>query len=217
MLMRLLNLLPCLLLLFTLSACKQARSTADVPTLLSRSYAVSVAPFSQPVSTADLILGRIPEQQGKIDEESLALLDHELRRVLADTMKRRNYTFIKESLARKSINFHNAAQPQALSAWIAYGRKHHADLLLVPQVLDWHERAGSRAGVVSSASVRVEFFLLNIKKATVMGRCIFEEKQEALTDNILNIGSFIKRRGSWVSAVDLAREGMQKAKVEFGL
>ena len=34
---------------------------------------------------------------------------------------------------------------------------------------------------------------------------------------LLSIASFLKRRGQWVQATDLAIEGMHKAKNEFGL
>ncbi|MCR5813027.1 MAG: hypothetical protein K6G15_00850 [Desulfovibrio sp.] len=201
-----------------LAACSQRpRSTADVPVVLSHTYRVSVAPFSQPISTSELIQGQIPEPQGKIEEKDLLQLDRKLQQVLTSQASKRQFVFLKAPLKKTSISYHDAAQPMALKAWLAYGRQHNCDLLLVPFVLDWHQRQGSRAGVTQSAAVHVEFFLLKIASGTVMARSVFDEKQRPLSENFLELGSFLKRRGSWVEAEDLATEGMIKAKKELGL
>ena len=205
-------------ILATLAACSQRpRSTADVPVVLSHNYRVSVAPFSQPTSTAELIMGQIPEPQGTIDENDLLLLDHKLRQVLTGSNSKRNYVFLKTPAKKTSIAYHSGAQPMALKHWLAYGKEHNCDLLLVPFVLDWHQRQGSRAGVTQSAAVHVEFFLLKIATGSVMSRSIFDEKQSPLSDNFLELSSFLKRHGSWIEAEDLATEGMLKAKKELGL
>ena len=100
---------------------------------------------------------------------------------------------------------------------MAYGKKQGAQLLLIPQVLDWHQREGSKAGVTESAHVRVEFFLLKVDDGSLMNRSIFEEKQVGLTENLLTVGSFFKRRGTWVTAEDLTVDGMRKAVKDLGL
>lgn len=207
-----------LLLCCILLGCNRSpKSTAEVPTVLSHAYSVSVAPFTQPRVPSDLIMGNLPEPQGLIEDKDLLLLDSALKHVLTDKAKARTFVFLTDPLEGHGTQLHVGSQPEALSKWLAYGKAHKADLLLVPQVLDWHEREGSRAGVTASAHVRIAFYLLNISHGTVMNRSIFEEKQAALTENFLTIGSFLKRRGQWVQATDLAIEGMHKAKNEFGL
>lgn len=204
------------ILVFAVACKRQPRSTADVPHVLSHSYTVSVANFTQPTTSRELILGRIPENQGLINDEDLRLLDLEFKNILT-SRSQRNFIFLKPEVLKTDIAFHNTAQPHGLDYWVAYGQKHGADLLLVPQVLNWHERQGSKAGVTSSAWVRVEFFLIRVKTGQVMSRSFFEEQQEALAENFLKIADFIKRRGSWVTAFDLAREGMQKACKDIGI
>ena len=58
--------------------------------------------------------------------------------------------------------------------------------------------------------MRVEFFLINVAAGTVMSRSVFEERQEGLVDNLLKVGSFIKRRGQWVTAEQLSVDGMEE-------
>lgn len=211
-------LLPALCLLVIACACsRRPTSTADVPRVISPSYVISVAPFTQPINASQLITGRIPENQGRIADEMLPSLDRRLQSVLtADT--KRQYKFINSiDLPKDLTRFHSSEQPQALPLWIAYGKKQGAQLLLVPQVLDWHEREGSTAGVTEPAHVRVEFFLINIANGYVMSRSVFEERQEGLADNLLNVGTFFKRHGQWVTAEEMSVDGMHKAVKDMNL
>lgn len=213
------KLLP-LLLCFSLlvfACARRPSSTAEVPRLISQSYRVSVAPFTQPLNPGQLITGQLPDGQGAIPPDELLALDLELRDALqADTG--RTYYFIPRQNLYQELNYeHSTSQPDALARWIAFGKKHDAQLLLIPMVLNWHEREGSQAGVTSSAHVRVEFFLLNIAQGAMLDRSTFEEKQVGLIDNLLGVADFVKRKGQWVSARQLAREGMEKAIRELGL
>ena len=211
-------LLPALCLLMIACACsRRPSSTADVPRVISPSYVISVAPFTQPINASQLITGHIPDNQGRIADEQLPSLDSRFQTVLNADSKRQ-YKFINTiDLPKDLTRFHSSEQPQALPLWIAYGKKQGAQLLLVPQVLDWHERQGSNAGVTQPAHVRVEFFLINIANGHVMSRSVFEEQQEGLVDNLLNVGTFFKRRGQWVTAEDLSEDGMHKAVKDLGL
>lgn len=201
-------------------ACGCARkptSTAEVPRTISGAYKISVAPFTQPRDTGQLLTGQIPEDQGKIPLDALLALDRELREVLM-TDTNRQFNFIPRRNLEEDLTItHSTGQPSALPRWLAYGKKHDAQLLLVPQILDWHEREGSQAGVTKSAHVRVEFFLLNIPQKDMSNRSVFEEKQVGLTENLLSVGDFFKRKGQWVTATQLTVEGMRKAVKDLGL
>ena len=50
-----------------------------------------------------------------------------------------------------------------------------------------------------------------------MSRSVFEEQQEGLVDNLLNVGTFFKRHGQWVTAEELSEDGMRKAVKDMGL
>ena len=207
-----------LCLVLALCACsRRPRSTAEVPRSLPAAFAVSVAPFTQPRNASQLIAGRIPENQGRITPEDMEALNLQLRHILTAESKRQ-YTFITEQeLPADATAFHSSEQPQGLPRWIAYGKKKGAHYLLVPQVLDWHQREGSKAGVTNAAHVRVEFFLLRVDEGEVASRSVYDEQQVGLADNLLNMGTFIKRRGQWVTAEHLAAEGMRKAVKDMGL
>lgn len=206
-----------LVLIYLPSCAGQTRTSADIPYMLPSGYKIAVAPFTQPRDPYHLISGQIPENQGQIKRDELIALDRSLKNVLLENSQR-SYDFISRSnLPAEWSKAHSSAQPGALGRWIAYGKQQGAQFLLVPQILDWHEREGSEAGVTNSAHVRVEFYLLNIEREGVQDRSIFEEKQVGLIENLLTVGEFVKRRGQWVTASELCVEGMKKAVKDLGL
>ena len=50
-----------------------------------------------------------------------------------------------------------------------------------------------------------------------MTRFHFDETQKALTDNLLDLNKFVQRKGEWVEADVLAKEGIEAGLRELGL
>ena len=183
----------CLCLVALAGCTRKPTSTADMPRLLSPAYSVSVLPFIQPRSNAELVMGQLPEPQGHIDGSHLAILDNRLQTALRERKNSRRYAFVASGALPKISSGYSANQPQALPILAAFAAKSGTDFLLVPQVIDWHEREGSRAGVTRPAHVKVEFYLISAKHGTVANRSVYEEEQTGLADNLLNMGDFFRR------------------------
>jgi hypothetical protein len=70
----------------------------------------------------------------------------------------------------------------------------------------FQERKGGNIAAEKPASVA---FHMHLMKDGVVGRVFtYSEEQKALTQNILTMGKFLKRGGKWVTAVELAEEGI---------
>ncbi len=205
------------LCLAALACTRKPTSTADMPRLLSPAASVAVLPFSQPDSNAGLLMGQLPDPQGRIDGSHLADLDNRLQEALRERKSSRRYDFLPSSALPKIPAGHSAHQPQALPALAAVAASHGAEYLLVPQVINWHEREGSRMGVTRPAHVKVEFYLISAKHGGVANRSVYEVEQTGLADNLLTVGDFFRRKGGWVTATELAGEGIRKAIKDFGL
>lgn len=177
---------------------------------------MGVAPFSQPQNTAALLLGRLPEHQGKIPADALPKLDAAFAKVLAADCKR-PLRMLPPLHTPDFTKFHAAESPRALTEWVAYGKSNAVEMLIVPQVLDWRQRDGSPAGVTESAAVRLEFFLIDVRTGGIVNRSVLEEKQLGLLDDLGHAGKFFKRHGAWITAEELAEEGMHKAVKDLGL
>ena len=93
------------------------------------------------------------------------------------------------------------------------GRCLPADFILVPQVLYWKDFGGGG----NPASVVLDLFLLDVKGERVVARYHFDETQKALTDNLLDLGKFVRRKGEWIEADALAKEGIEAGLSEMGL
>lgn len=77
----------------------------------------------------------------------------------------------------------------------------------------FQERKGGNYAVEKPASVA---FHMHLMKDGVLGK-IFEysEEQKALTQNLFTMGKFLKRGGKWVTADELAEEGINAGLDQF--
>jgi hypothetical protein len=91
------------------------------------------------------------------------------------------------------------------------------DYLLVPQLLYWQERDGSEVAVREPAAVVLDLFLVDVNAGTIAARYHFDEEQLSLTENMLEADKFVKRKGKWITATELAREGISRGVKELGL
>lgn len=174
---------------------------------------IGVVGAVQPMGTTDLLAGFIPEERVLASDKAIMELNENLMKQLkAET--RRAYVFIPSVSGADP-----RARSGALAFWTKVGKEMGVDLLIVPQVLDWHERAGSAAGVTTSAAVNMDYYLIDVREAdgALVSRSHFKEKQIGLSDNLMNFDTFLKRGAKWLTAQELAAEGIQKMIKEFGL
>ncbi|MDR2696817.1 MAG: hypothetical protein LBC79_10635 [Deltaproteobacteria bacterium] len=205
-----------LLLLASLGACQKRTQAEHAPTVIPQEFRVGVAWFTQPTTTSELVTGQLPSHQGRIGPGPLKELDSTLARTLSQESSRQ-YVTLNAPISMPNMNLHESGSPRGLQTWLEIGRKADVDLLFVPQIIHWQERDGGEAGVARGAAIKAEFHLLDIARARLLKRAVFEEEQIGLTDNLLTVNKFFKRRGRWVSATELTQEGMIRAIKEFGL
>jgi hypothetical protein len=89
------------------------------------------------------------------------------------------------------------------------------DAILVGYLFHFKERVGTRYSVDSPASVSFSLFLTRVSDGRIVWRGVFEETQQALSENLLKLGAFIKRKGRWVTARKLAAEGLENMMLTF--
>ena len=205
----------CLVLLVALAGCA---TKAQRPSAPLAGVSVGIVGVVQPMGTTDLLAGYIPENRELASPQAVLDFDTDLLdkvRAKADGSRK-----IMPLPGVKGVNPSSdrvAGRNTALQHWVKVGRKAGVELLIVPQILDWHEREGSSAGVISSAAVDVQFYLINVKEGVLLNRSVFREKQQSLSGDLLHAKTFFKRGGKWITARQLAGEGMDKMITEFGL
>lgn len=177
---------------------------------------VAVAPFTQPTQTSELLSGFIPEGQKAIPDKTLDALDDLFRSKLkAD---KHNYVFLDRADVSGRMAKDERGRRNALTTWAERARRAGADMIVVPQVIVLQERVGGEAGAISAAAVNEDVYLIDARKPeSLLQRSHFAEEQQSLVNDLTQIGSFFRRGGKWVSALELAGEGMDKAVEELGL
>jgi len=80
-------------------------------------------------------------------------------------------------------------------------------------VFRFQERQGGNFAVDKPASVGFHLHLINQKRLVRVFE--FDETQQPLSDNILKFGAFLRRGAKWITAGQLAAEGIEKGIVYF--
>lgn len=93
---------------------------------------------------------------------------------------------------------------------IAIGREYNADAILTGSVYKFKNRVGSNFAVESPASVGFDLDLIEAQSGGLLWSRRHEETQQALSENLLGLGSFFTRKGRWVTVEDLAVSGLEK-------
>ena len=93
-------------------------------------------------------------------------------------------------------------------AILQVARNLNADAVLIGNISEYSERQGGEFGAESPASVVFEVQLLDAANGEVVWEAYFNETQRTLLENVVEVRKFIKRRAKWISADELAREGV---------
>jgi len=97
-----------------------------------------------------------------------------------------------------------------MSSSIQLGKELNTDFVLVGFLFRFEERIGSSIGVEKPASVGFDLHLLRLKDGGEVWKGKMDETQRPLSENILKIGSFLRRKAHWLTAEELASVGMDE-------
>jgi len=93
---------------------------------------------------------------------------------------------------------------------IQIGKDLDVDFILVTYLFRFEERVGSSLGAEKPASVAFDLHLLRIRDGVEVWKGKFDETQKPLSENLLKIGSFFRRKASWLTGEELAGVGMDE-------
>jgi hypothetical protein len=87
----------------------------------------------------------------------------------------------------------------------------YADAVVLTRVQRFRERMGDEWGAKSPASVAFILELIDVRRGDVVWSARFDETQKSLSENIFALGQIGQRGIRWLSANELAQEGVNKA------
>ena len=101
-------------------------------------------------------------------------------------------------------------QDTPLSLAQRLGRALGATHIMVGNVWRFRERVGGSMGVETPSSVAFLLYMVDISTGAVVWKGTFNETQRSLSENILDAPAFFKRGAKWLTAEELARDGVNE-------
>jgi hypothetical protein len=88
------------------------------------------------------------------------------------------------------------------------GKAFEADAVLTGNIYLWREREGTEYAVNRPAAVAYDLYLIRTVDGTILWKGRFEKTQRSLSENLLDLETFLKGKGTWMEAKDLAEMGL---------
>ncbi len=98
---------------------------------------------------------------------------------------------------------------------IQLGRTLGMDFIFVGFLFRFEQRVGSAIGVDKPASVGFDVHLIRLRDRKMVWTGKFDETQKPLSENLLKMGSFVRRKASWLTAEELSSVGMDEMLMRF--
>ncbi len=143
-------------------------------------------------------------RSGKVDPQGVSLITGMFLR----GMERSGYSIIPYDDETKEKLSPQGTLPIDLVKSI--GEKTGAEAVLTGVVTRYEEREGGPLGVKKPASVGFEVNLIGTLDGTLLWHGRYAETQKSLVEDLSMIFTFFKRRGKWLTAEELAKEGVEE-------
>jgi hypothetical protein len=207
--------LPLLLgcILITATGCATTTDATRKPAVLSKYSRVALLPFANaaalygegqqvrnPLTSKVFNTGVVPEAATGI-----------LTQMLWDKLAAKSTTQLippEESVGEKAALISEATVFSERRLVLALGRRQGADAVLMGTLYRFRERVGLKYSADTPAAVTFDLLLLESASGRVVWWQSFNEAQLPLSDNLLNIGTFIKDRGRWLTATQLSARAL---------
>jgi hypothetical protein len=95
------------------------------------------------------------------------------------------------------------------------GKELEADGVIMGYVYRYRERKGYPYSVEKPASVAFGIYLIRVSDGALVWKGIFDRTQGSLMENILQVSSFLKHGGKWLTAEELSEVGVDKILKTF--
>ena len=95
------------------------------------------------------------------------------------------------------------------------GRALGVDTVMQGHVYRFVERAGSNYSVNSPASITFDVDIIQVADGRLVWSGHFNETQKSLSENLFQLRTFIKRGGRWITAQEMAFNGLEDLLKKF--
>ena len=89
------------------------------------------------------------------------------------------------------------------------GQAFSADAVMAGYLYRWQEREGNGYSVKRPASVAFDLYLIRTLDKIIIWKARFDKTQQSLSENIFDLNFFLKGKGKWMTASELADLGLE--------
>jgi hypothetical protein len=127
------------------------------------------------------------------------------------------FQFLSPRDARSQISASDSASRVSgdLDLYLRIGESLSADAFLAGYVWKWKDRKGAEFAVESAASVDVDLYLVSLRGKGVVWKFEYDKTQQSLAENLLDLNTFLRAKGRWLSAFELAELGLERMVESF--
>jgi hypothetical protein len=94
--------------------------------------------------------------------------------------------------------------------FVKTGRILGADAVIKGHIYRFEERLGGNYSVATPAAVTFDLHIIQVSSGRILWSGKFNETQKSLDKNLLNLKRFVKRKGQWVTAGEMAETGLEE-------
>jgi hypothetical protein len=138
---------------------------------------------------------------GQVEEDGAGVMSNALYRLIGQEKDLLWGAYADPSLELKAgpgdVKMDHLAQLRSI------GRRQNADTVLAGYLYAFRDRTGSSFGAQRPAQVAFELVLISVDSGRIVWQRSFKETQKALSEDLMKLGAFIKRRGRWVNAREM--------------
>ncbi len=152
---------------------------------------------------------------GKVEDEGDEFLTNQLFSLL---QKRPGLQLIGPGQgegARSKVLTESPKELSEVELILETAREVGADSVLVCRLFRFIQRVGTGYSVEMPASVAFDFLLLRGSDGRLLWSGKFDETQKALNENLFQLGTFVKRKGRWLTAEELSIFGLETVLKTF--
>lgn len=144
-----------------------------------------------------------------VNQSVADLLTEKLYSRMADMKK---FDLISRKHA-KGVLFNTIASNQGmrdLEIFQKTGKALSADAVMTGYIYRWREKKGTVYSASNPSSVAFEIYLIRSSDKTILWKGRFDKTQKPLSENIFDMGTFLKGKGKWMTAGELAELGLDE-------
>lgn len=191
---------------------QRARQTKGVPQFVKKVAVVGFRSAREQGSSPDVI--RSPISGGAFNAEPVprAKVDRLTQELFNRLNRLDRFELISPSQARGVYSALVDSQSSAneLEILKRIGKAFAADGVLAGYLYRWRERVGRDYAVRTPASVAYDLYLIRPSDGSVLWKGVFDVTQKSLSENLLEMDTFLEGGGKWMTADELADTGLKR-------